>query len=523
MISDFDVKLRRDGYTIYINDNMASVTFYPRDPSRTHQAVVDKCAALDKSFVTGSEALQYLEQSVSLQLAEIYKSSRQRQRRDLEDQPSKEETAPQPVELSEDVTREITFIDVGSILESSIKKDDAAKLITFCGMLLAQTENDQVNVGFQSKSSTGKSYIPIELSAYFSPDEVIKIASASPTAFFHERGQPIFEGEGEPKKLKHFLVDLEGKILIFLDQQHFQLLEKMRGILSHDEKELTFKITDKSAKMGLKTKTVLVRGFPSVFYCTTSQSPDEQEKTRLILLSASIDQDKLQESIKLLSLRKGNSHEFAKQVSEHPGRAWLVSRIKGIRQTGIREVIIPNHEETVCQRFLKKHQFLMPRHQRDFPRIMSLIKAHALLNVFHREKVMNGHGGEPISILARQDDIDAGFALYEKIADSNERGLSPYVYGIFETVIKPLGQGVKREEVQRKYYEVYHEMLSAEALKREILPQLETVGFIVQEPDPDDKRRLLIYSTVPPPIISESNRGEHTGVNLDTVLKEAQN
>jgi hypothetical protein len=144
---------------------------------------------------------------------------------------------------------------------------------------------------------------------------------------------------------------------------------------------------------------------------------------------------------------------------------------------------------------------------------MSLIKAHALLNVFHREQIMNGHADKPIAILAKQVDIDAGFGLYELIADSNERGLSPYVYNIFETVIKPLGAGIKREDIQKKYHEVYHELLSAETLKREILPQLETVGFIFQEQDPEDKRRLLVYPTVPPPIISESNRGEDTGVN----------
>ncbi len=55
-------------------------------------------------------------------------------------------------------------------------------------------------------------------------------------------------------------------------------------------------------------------------------------------------------------------------------------------------------------------------------------------------------------------------------------------------------------------------MLSPETLKREIIPQLEIVGLIVQEPDPDDKRRLLIYPTVSTPIISAKLAEETDGI-----------
>jgi hypothetical protein len=82
---------------------------------------------------------------------------------------------------------------------------------------------------------------------------------------------------------------------------------------------------------------------------------------------------------------------------------------------------------------------------------------------------------------------------------------------------------------------VRHKMLSPETLKREIIPQLEIVGLIAQEPDPDEKRRLLIYPTVSTPIISaklaqsndvnsknyERNRGEDGGVkNFQQKLSE---
>jgi hypothetical protein len=153
--------------------------------------------------------------------------------------------------------------------------------------LLAQTNEDQLNLGFQAESSAGKSYIPIEVASYFPREETEVIASASPTAFYHDGGK----WDSERKVL---IKNLEHRNLIFLDMPHFQLLEKLRPMLSHDMKELHYKITDKNQKHGLRTKNVVIKGYPSVFFCSTKTDPDEQEKTRLLLLSPSIDQEKLQ-------------------------------------------------------------------------------------------------------------------------------------------------------------------------------------------------------------------------------------
>ncbi|MGQ9469816.1 MAG: hypothetical protein ACUVTD_08395 [Nitrososphaerales archaeon] len=75
-----------------------------------------------------------------------------------------------------------------NILGTTIKHDNTNKLITFLCMLSAYTENSQFNVSFRAPSSTGKSYIPIELAQYFPQEDVILIAYSSPTAFYHDAG-----------------------------------------------------------------------------------------------------------------------------------------------------------------------------------------------------------------------------------------------------------------------------------------------------------------------------------------------
>ena len=55
--------------------------------------------------------------------------------------------------------------------------------------------------------------------------------------------------------------------------------------------------------------------------------------------------------------------------------------------------------------------------------------------------------------------------------------------------------------------------MSHETFKSEIIPQLDIVGLIVQETDPDDKRRLLIYPTMSTPIISAKLAEEGKSIN----------
>lgn len=70
--------------------------------------------------------------------------------------------------------------------------------------------------------------------------------------------------------------------------------------------------------------------------------------------------------------------------------------------------------------------------------------------------------------MAIQADIDAGFKLYKEIEQSNELGLSPYIFGIYVDVIAPLlsesyninGEGASKEDILKKHYEVKHKMLS---------------------------------------------------------------
>ena len=63
--------------------------------------------------------------------------------------------------------REITEKDLIDVLDLTIKKDRENKLVTFLCLLSAYTDSAQFNLSFNAPSSSGKSYIPLEIAQLF--------------------------------------------------------------------------------------------------------------------------------------------------------------------------------------------------------------------------------------------------------------------------------------------------------------------------------------------------------------------
>lgn len=405
----------------------------------------------------------------------------------------------------------MTTQELAQILGLTIKRDDTNKLVTFLCQLTAYTEDAQFNISFNAPSSTGKSYIPMEISQLFPPEDVKAIGYCSPTAFYHDVG--TFD-----KDRKAYVVDLARKVLIFLDQPHTMLLERLRPLLSHDQKIMELKITDKSGKGGLKTKTVLIKGFPSVVFCSAGLQIDEQEGTRFWLLSPEINQDKLRESIHAKIAKETDSEAYKANIEANPERILLKERIAAIRNEHIDDVHMP-FSELLEQHFLTGKPILKPRHQRDVGRLMALVKAIALLNLWDRQRKGN-------IIIAEPSDLEQALTIWDELSVSQEYNLPPYIYDLYRDVIlaayeekngTPLGeiigpQGLARQEIFKKHVAVYGRPIEDFRLRQQVLPMLEVAGLITQEPDANDKRKILVYPTTPLTITNVQDVVSDTGV-----------
>jgi len=280
------------------------------------------------------------------------------------------------------------------------------------------------------------------------------------------------------------VINLERKILIFLDQPHPELLERLRPVLSHDKKVIEFRITDKSDKYGLRTKNIKIIGFPVAVFCSANPNLDEQENTRLLLLSPERTQDKIREALNLRLLRESDRAAFRKFLEENPDRKFLMQRINLIKNSGVREVIIPeNIGVEICSLFLFKEHFLKPRHIRDLSRLMSLIKAHALLNYPNRER-------EGETIKANLTDVEAAFKLYMGISAANDLGLCPWLFEIYRLIASNAPEGATITDFQALYFERYHQTFGYKKAYS-ILKTLLAAGLLAEESSPEDRRKLL--------------------------------
>jgi hypothetical protein len=391
-------------------------------------------------------------------------------------------------ELNE-LEKPLTIDELKQILDTTIKYDDPNKAITFLCMLLTYTEEDQINIGFLAESSTGKSYIPLELDSYFPKEDVIELGYTSPTAFFHDYGELETDPQDrrdvlDSKKAKRLRIDLHRKILTFMDQPHDLLLQRLRSLLSHDRKEILLKITDKRERAGLRTKNVVLVGYPTVIHCSTKFTMQDQEKTRLLLLSPEISQQKLRNTLALKIDRESDRETFRKRMMDDPQRKMLATRVWSIKRENINQIIIPLElREQIYQKYIDDHKFLKPRDQRDITKLLAIIKGHALLNYKHRERKEN-------SIITKLEDVEAGFQLYYAVSEANELGLSPEIYDIYEKLkshFEKSENGLLRKDIQKHYFETFHKVLGGKTCT-EILNAWATAGLVIEQPDPNDKR-----------------------------------
>ena len=384
----------------------------------------------------------------------------------------------------------ISLNDIEQVLDLTVKEDRENKLLTFFALLSTYTENSQLNLSFNAPSSSGKTFIPLEVAKLFPKDDLIKLGNASPTSFFHEEG--VYD-----KEKNIITVDLSRKAIIFLDQPNTELLSRMRSLLSHDEKIIISKITDKNQKGGNRTKTVSIIGYPSVIFCSASTRIDEQEATRFILLSPETSQEKISHSIQSSLDIATNPESFYQKIEDNELRKKIVDRICMIKGLNIQNILIPE-ENNIKERFTDIVGKYKPRNQRDIKHIINIAKAVALLNPF--DKMLSDD-----SILANKEDIEVAFDLWGAIGKSQQLNLPPYILEIYyEDILKPYvvaykrnlkAKGLERNDIISSYFHRTSRPLDVTTFRLQILPMLESAGLIYQQRDEVDKRKYLIYPT----------------------------
>lgn len=387
---------------------------------------------------------------------------------------------------------ELPLAVLDQVLSKTIFEDYPTKIILFLVALLTYTSDVQENIILTGESGIGKTYGLNEILWFFDDGsrngdgDILRFEGATPKSFIHRSEAKEIDARRLPEIIeivkperedmeadkefqdrlnnwydqrRHavFYLDYAKKIVVFPDMPDSKLLKSIRPLLSHDRKICAYEVTEKGNK-GLRTKEVLIKGYFTSIFASASTELDEQESSRHFLLSPTDDVKKIHRALDLIS-RKSSDPDFKVWYETDIDRKALKSRVQDIKRAKIDTILIPEDAINDLQQwFLARISNICPKTQRDFPRLIALAKAWALLNYKKRrqEEVNHERIYEKTNILwCTQEDVNMAKNLYEPILACNELGLSPEEYGVWNVIkaqCESTSVGLSIKDIHGLYY-----------------------------------------------------------------------
>lgn len=368
-----------------------------------------------------------------------------------------------------------------------------------------------LNLSLQQVFSAGKTTTTTQTAKYF--PNVWFLGALSPKALIHSKGAFDEEKEG-------FIIDLQGKILVFLDEPQFETLTMLKPLLSHDTFESEYRFVDKESG---KTALTILKGWPSVIFCTTKSKYIMEFSSRWLTASPQTNPDKIR---KVITAKAQKASQTTPQDTEF--EVWQQA-FKILSKEAPLKVAVPYANE-LAQCFRAKK----PIDMRFFELFLALIKGSTILHSYQREKDSNGN------LKAQIEDYNTAYKVFHEIERSTTLGLGQNVIDFFQNIIEPLWQEHKNlradmqtltyEDLIWKFKDVTEETIARSTLREAYLKPLEQKGLIDFEDDPKDKRKknLIVKGTIPESslINQEEFANKYCGegrVEIYCNRKEAQN
>ncbi len=413
-------------------------------------------------------------------------------------------------------------------LNRKVKKDLPIKNLVLKTALSAYTSNP-LNLGLKGPSSTGKTYTTMQVLKYFPEKDVWLLGGMSKKALIHSYGVLCDENGNEINLLEkptrdsvkqelrdfynnvpeqkvtssmisdelhrqkqlwkekldkaRYIVNLKNKILVFLEAPDIEVFKILRPVLSHDAKEISYKIADKNSAGSLQTKHVIIKNWPATIFCTTDLDFLEDISTRSITATPEISQEKFQLANELTGTKEAFPWEFQQDrdfdlLSGYIH--WLGSKIQDVK------VVVPFGEDLG-----KAYPAYYARSMRDLPHFLSLIKVSALFHYAQRPVLKIG---EKEYLLATQWDYDHISETWLDIEETTLTGLPGHILNFYHKAVETLAEtedSFSYEDLTLQYNTEANERKSSDTIRKWV-KMLSEIGWVTKNPDPVDKRKVKI-------------------------------
>jgi len=423
-------------------------------------------------------------------------------------------------------------------LGRTVRRDDITKNMSLLTCLSAYTSKP-LNLFLRGESSIGKTYNIMQVSNYFPQEDVWRLGGLSKRALVHGFGVLVDQHNEEidlskkpqkPTKSEYadeydyrevtkeykeaqetwvkrlqnsrYLVDLTGKILLFLEPPDFETFMALRPILSHDAREISYKIVDKTAKGKLQTKHVIIRGWPACVFCSTREKYVQDLATRGFTVTPEMTPEKYRNANILTGEKAALPWKFQRDFDFNLLEGYVRSFKNRMEDF---QVLIP-----YAKQLAGKFPSNFPRAMRDFKHVLTLIKVSAQFHFVQRPILIQKiEDKEKRYILASRQDYDFVMGLWEKVRETTETSAPGQIMKFFHEVVEKIAERIPNfliQDLVEEWNSKFQEKKSSSAIRKWV-DFLCDIGYLTKKPNPSDKRSNILN------VIRQKN-SENVGFNL---------
>jgi hypothetical protein len=417
-------------------------------------------------------------------------------------------------------------------LSRTVRRDVIAKNIIFLTALSAYTP-EPINLFLRGESSIGKSYNVVQALKYFPKDDAWLLGGLSPTALIHQHGT-LIDKNGDPiqpfdrpdkeasqedkerwiQKMRdsRYMVELTGKMLVFLEAPHFETFNMLRPILSHDAYEISYRFTDKTGRGQLQTQHVIIQGWPATIFCSTQEKYVQDLATRGFTITPEMTQKKYEAA----NILTGKKSAYPWMLQQDFDCTLLEAYIRSLKNN----LATIKAVDPYAIEFARTFPSRSPRSMRDFKHLTNLIKVSALFHYAQRPLVIRKikvetAGDDPAAtehkeveeryIMVTKHDYDFVIALWNSIQETTETSAPGHIIRFYHEAVEETAKEKEEftvEDLTEKWNSKSEDKKSSDAIRR-WTNFLCNIGYLTSKPDPNDKRRQVFK------IIRESQKSRN--------------
>lgn len=464
-----------------------------------------------------------------------------------------------------------------NIIKKTVKQEDSlVRQIFYCG--LSAYTNDPINLGIIAPTSEGKTYPVIESLKPFPKEDVWLIGSMSTKLLVRQKGV-LVDKNNEPLKPKikelkkeiantkekekqeelkeqleelyenaRTLIDLRGKILVFLEPPQHELWNLLKPILSHDDDEIEFPFVDKTER-GFQPKRIVVKGWPACIFCSAK---DESEwpvwpeiVSRFLITSPNMNTTKYRESNLLIAQRKGLPSSVQQRIIVSNEEIRLAKLCALYLKQQIQKLLLlsgsllkstsNNSNNPVWIPYTEILAEVLPAEKgtdtRVSKRIFSLLQIIPLTKAHLRQKLILG---TETLIIASLEDLGEVLHISQNIS-----GMPSYKLKFFKEIFLPLYRlekrksshdeeegghkeqekiiGVTTKQLCDYFKQEKSKTITTNNLKKTYLNELINNGYIDEVDSEIDKRQRLYYPLIDFPLEYNNNNDYEKMKNCRTL------